>query len=97
VNIGPEAGTIVRRAGLHPADAPGADAACHDADPEIFFPDGPDARTDHVLAVAICRGCPIRTACAEWAIARPLIRGIWGGLTTKDRQEIRYDRARAAA
>ena len=36
------------------------DAACWDADPELFFPDGDvrSARTQVKTAKLICRGCP---------------------------------------
>lgn len=74
------------------------EAACKDADPDIFFPErggqpGP--------AKAICAGCPVTEECLEYALAGPYDRhelaGIWGGksglelrkLKQKQRQEAR--------
>ncbi len=46
------------------------DAACLDADPDLFFPVGttgpPLLQVDQ--AKRICRGCPVRTPCLVWAL-----------------------------
>jgi hypothetical protein len=36
--------------------------------------------------------CPFRIDCAEYAIAEPMIRGVWGGTTEIDRRRIRHAR-----
>jgi len=45
------------------------DAACRDADPDLFFPvgtTGPALR--HIdEAKRICRACPAQTQCVAWA------------------------------
>jgi WhiB family redox-sensing transcriptional regulator len=41
---------------------------------------------------AICRRCPVRRECGEYAIARPELRGTWGATTVTDRANIRGTR-----
>jgi len=64
-----------------------ADAACRDADPELFFPDGDirSARAQVKMAKLICRGCPVSATCLSWALASGQEFGIWGGLTEDER------------
>ena len=69
------------------------DAACRDADPELFFAHD-DATTQR--AIAICAGCPVRTACLEHALAAGERHGIWGGTTEHDRRQLMRHRRRAA-
>jgi len=65
-------------------------AACRDADPELFFPDGDirSARAQVNTAKLICRGCPVRTICLSWALASGQEHGIWGGLTEDERRRL---------
>jgi WhiB family transcriptional regulator, redox-sensing transcriptional regulator len=65
-----------------------ADAACRDADPELFFPDGDNrsARAQLKTAKLICRGCPVSAICLNWALASGQEAGIWGGLTEDQRR-----------
>ena len=66
-------------------------AACRDADPELFFPDGDvrSARAQVKTAKLICRGCPVSVSCLSWALASGQEAGIWGGLTEAERHELR--------
>lgn len=58
--------------------------ACHDRDPELFFPDKTAER--HIArAVAVCRNCPVRQLCYEWALDNDLWFGIFAGLTPHQR------------
>jgi WhiB family transcriptional regulator, redox-sensing transcriptional regulator len=68
-----------------------ADAACRDADPELFFPDGDTgpARAHVKTAKLICRGCPVSATCLSWALASGQEAGIWGGLTEDERHRLR--------
>lgn len=68
-------------------------AACADADPELFF--APDQREKvaqrnarHEKAKSFCRQCPVRVRCAEQGDARTVPYGIWGGLTERERTEL---------
>jgi WhiB family redox-sensing transcriptional regulator len=65
-------------------------AACRDADPELFFPDGDirSARGQVNTAKLICRGCLVRAACLRWALATGQQAGIWGGLTEDERRRL---------
>jgi WhiB family redox-sensing transcriptional regulator len=66
-------------------------AACRDADPELFFPDGDvrSARAQAKAAKLICRRCPVSATCLSWALASGLEAGIWGGLTEDERHRLR--------
>jgi WhiB family redox-sensing transcriptional regulator len=59
-----------------------ARAACADAavDPELFFP-GIGGSTAHALA--ICRRCPVRLECRNYANTNGERHGIWGGVGTR--------------
>jgi len=61
------------------------DAACRDSDPDVFFP-GPDG--DAQLAVRICRGCPVRDECRDWALDTRISFGVWGGTTERERRRL---------
>ena len=67
-----------------------ADAACRDADPELFFPDGDtrSARAQVKTAKLICRGCPVSATCLSLALANGQEAGIWGGLTEDERRRL---------
>ncbi|MFI6530482.1 WhiB family transcriptional regulator [Streptomyces uncialis] len=39
-------------------------------------------------AKAVCDACPIRRACAEYALAHDEPHGVWGGLTVRERRRI---------
>lgn len=60
-------------------------AACRQADPDLFFPaEGDDA----AVALRICRGCPVRAECLEWALDSRVRYGVWGGTTERDRRRL---------
>lgn len=70
-------------------------AACKGLDPGIFHPDEEDVASVEA-AVAICRGCPVRQSCFEYAIASREPDGVWGGRTARERRrEIRRRRRTA--
>lgn len=43
-------------------------------------------------AKAVCKSCPARSECLEFAIASPDIKGIWSGTTERERSRIRRQR-----
>ena len=67
-------------------------AACRDADTELFFPESDTAAGP---ALAICAECPVREACLDFALATNQADGIWGGATETERRRLRR-RRRAA-
>lgn len=63
------------------------DAACREEDPELFFPvglSGP-ALDQEDQAKAVCRRCPSRDLCLQWALETGQESGVWGGLSEWDR------------
>jgi WhiB family transcriptional regulator, redox-sensing transcriptional regulator len=82
------------RAGLTPPELPGARCAQRDQDPELWFPANGDRATAE-RAKAICRICPVRSACLEWALAANERTGIWGGTTPNERRVLRRTDAKA--
>jgi hypothetical protein len=61
---------------------------------DLWFPDTKtdvNAVQDAASAKKICNRCPHKRECAEWGIANEA-HGIWGGLTIRDRQQVRRDR-----
>jgi WhiB family redox-sensing transcriptional regulator len=70
------------------------DAACLDADPELFFPDWDigSVRAQVKTAKLICRGCVVSATCLSWALASGQEAGIWGGRTEDERRELRRRR-----
>jgi WhiB family redox-sensing transcriptional regulator len=56
----------------------GGSQLCAQTDPEIFFPDTKkDNNKD--IAIALCKACPVLSACKSYAENTPGLYGIWGG------------------
>lgn len=76
--------------------APGEDwrssAACHDTDPDLFFPLSGSGKSleQAERAKAICAGCPVRRACLAFALRTGQAHGIWGGVTEEERLRDRH-------
>lgn len=67
-------------------------ALCADADPEGFYPvSGPPS--NHVLD--LCRACPARAACLDYALTNHEAFGVWGGLGPEARQRLQRGKATA--
>jgi WhiB family redox-sensing transcriptional regulator len=62
--------------------------ACAEIDPELFFPETGET-LKAARAKAVCAGCEIRDACAEYAVRRGEPYGVWGGLTVDERRDLR--------
>jgi len=64
-------------------------AACIDMPLDVFFP-GPGrlGAADTRKAVAICRQCPVRQACLDYALEHPDMAGVWGGTSHRERNRI---------
>jgi len=60
-------------------------AACVDADPELFYP-GPYVHPSEALT--LCARCPVIDECLEWALHYEG-HGVWGGTSSRQRQRIR--------
>ena len=67
-------------------------AACLGTDTDLFFPPSSEEVPPEVCA--ICRRCPVREPCLEYALANPDLHGIWAGTSRKQRQRVRRERWR---
>jgi WhiB family redox-sensing transcriptional regulator len=64
-------------------------------DSELFFPgdeDGPQS----MPARRLCAGCPLVQQCRSYAIGAGMAAGIWGGLSTTERDRLRRAAGRTA-
>lgn len=62
------------------------EGACRGVDPNLFFP----VRGESTAAAkAVCRECPVRQECLEWALANNETHGIWGGASERERKRMR--------
>lgn len=65
------------------------EALCAQIDPEMFFPDkGGNARA----AKRICEQCTVRAECLAFALDHDERFGIWGGVSERDRRELKKQR-----
>lgn len=65
-------------------------SACATAETEVFFPGYSNGRPDRTEeAKAFCAECPVQSECRQYALRYPSLRGIWGGLTEKERKNHR--------
>ncbi len=67
-------------------------AAClHHAGRVDFFP----ARGESVRdAKAVCAVCPVKNECLDFALRLKVAHGVWGGLSERERRNLRRDRHR---
>lgn len=73
------------------APMPPSGGSCSSMDTEWWFPKKAANKQDlenQREAVGICRKCPIRKECLEYALLWEAF-GIWGGLTEKQREAVR--------
>jgi WhiB family redox-sensing transcriptional regulator len=71
-----------------------ARGSCKDVPPSTFFPsDG----TGVDAAKKICAGCPVATACLEYALRNRIDHGVWGGASERERRRILRARRLTAA
>ena len=61
-------------------------AACTGAHHISFFPEEGEHPDE---AVAICRRCPVRQPCLDYALAAEERFGVWGGTTPRERHRMR--------
>jgi WhiB family redox-sensing transcriptional regulator len=73
-------------------------AACRDINLALFFPVGSTGAAIHQIAAAksVCRECPVRLACLQYALETHQDDGVWGGHDEVERRELRRRRRRMA-
>lgn len=66
-------------------------AACRDLDPKLFFTIGTTgAAADQIAeAKAVCKRCPVREACLQFAFETKQEAGVWGGTDEEERRRLR--------
>lgn len=66
-------------------------AACRHEDPDLFFPIGTSgpALLQAEQAKAVCRRCPVREPCLEWALETDQTLGVWGGTSETERRALK--------
>ena len=58
---------------------------CRDMDPGLFFPsDGLGVQ----VAQRVCRDCPVKMPCLEYALDNKVDHGVWGGTSERERRRI---------
>jgi WhiB family redox-sensing transcriptional regulator len=74
-------------------------AACREEDPELFFPVGNSgpAIMQIAEAKAVCRRCPVMSACLDWALESGQDAGVWGGMSEDERRALKRRNARTRA
>ena len=72
-------------------------AACRGQDTEYWFSADSGVTPSVRKALDVCRGCEVQLACLQYAVDRPEYFGIWGGMTSKQRQRIRRTPSRGAS
>ena len=63
-------------------------AACKGMDRSIFFP-ALGYNQHSKVAIKICKTCPVKQRCTEFAINNKIAFGIWGGLNPNQRQQLK--------
>ena len=63
-----------------------ADGACAQVDPDLFFIEKGGSTKP---AKEVCIGCPVRTACLEYALDRGEKFGVWGGKSELELRKLR--------
>jgi len=66
-------------------------AACRDVNPKVFFPVGSTGSAIKKIAAAkaVCRDCPVRLVCLQFALTTNQEDGVWGGYSEDERRELR--------
>ena len=65
-----------------------AHGLCSRTDPDLWFAPG---ALEHKEAKRICRDCPVRMDCLQYAMETPVDHGVWGGLTERERRRRRRE------
>jgi WhiB family redox-sensing transcriptional regulator len=65
------------------------DAACKGNTEGDWFPEQPGRTPAIKIALDICKQCAVKQECLDYAMARPTLHGIWGGLSARKRGSLR--------
>jgi WhiB family redox-sensing transcriptional regulator len=72
-------------------------ATCRHEDPDLFFPIGTTgpALVQQEQAKSVCRRCPVREECLQWALDTGQTIGVWGGTSENERRALKRRAASA--
>ena len=59
---------------------------CAQTDPEAFYPEKGHSPKP---AKKVCADCPVQALCLEYALAHDERYGVWGGLSERERRELK--------
>ena len=62
-----------------------SEASCKGRNTKVFFPDSWQGRASSIPAKRICRDCPVKQKCLEYAIENGIHHGVWGGMNPYER------------
>ncbi len=65
------------------------DAACQDAEPDVFFPVSDCDVWSRTAALEYCGACAVRSQCLAVAMTDRTLIGIWGGTDEAERARLR--------
>lgn len=63
-------------------------ALCAQVDGDLWYADKGDWPTT-IKAKVICRKCPVRVQCLDYALSNNETFGVWGGMTPQQRRDLR--------
>ena len=65
-----------------------SEGACREVPPSLFFP-----RRGEVVDMArsVCAGCPVIEQCRDYALGVPGLKGVWAGLSERERTALRQE------
>lgn len=63
-----------------------AKAACRGLAIDTFFTGSTKVRDN---SIEICRGCPVKSECLNFALEDPTLKGVWGGTSARQRAVLR--------
>jgi WhiB family redox-sensing transcriptional regulator len=69
-----------------PAPAVFEGSICGQTDPDLFFPPVGGSNRD---AKKVCAVCPAEANCLQWALDNNEPSGVWGGMSTRERQQFK--------
>lgn len=76
-------------------------AACSAVSADLFFDGEGETREGREIreqaAKAVCAGCPALAVCLDFAVDRPGLHGLWGGMNGRERAAERRRRSRSVA
>lgn len=93
VRVGPR---IAPRSGLTGPGSWAERGLCVKDHPEIWFPVDEEDSELAAAAVEACFRCPVRAECLAHALAIGERHGIWGGLTPRQRRDLRTRQEKTA-